>query len=1029
MAMRQKLGRECQRVVRMMVALALLVRSVAALMCSRLLYARTAFAVAGLTVAALTAHAEALQGSANFAIPAQPLPSALIEFSRQADVQVMGSSAAYAHLRSQEVKGRLNATDALRRLLRNTGLKYSIFRRAVVVNSIGGARDKLNHSVDAGDMPSVGDLDETVSVSRVHPAYIVPLGNILVTGTHIRGGDPIGSQVIVMDKEDIAKMGYSTVAEVVRSLPQNFGGGPSEDTNLGNEGNTSRGTAINLRGLGAGATLVLINGRRVAPSGSQSSFVDVSSIPLTAVARVEVLMDGASAIYGSDAVGGVVNFIMRDDYQGAETQAAFGSVTEGPLNEVNASQLLGTRWSTGHATLSYSYYQRDALPAADRRQTRNSDLRSLGGSNFSLDSANPGNLSVAGRTYAIPRNQNGVGLSPESLVPGTVNYQNQNAGRDITPDVTLHSVFGSGSQTIGPLTLSTDALYSTRSGSGRNATLTAPLVVPITNPFRVVPPGVSPTARQTVRYSFDRVLGPRVSDIEVDTFSAVVTAKVPLPRRWEATLSLSYGSERIDQRQSNNFNASMLNAALADPNPLTAFNPYADGNGTNPATLDRIRRTTLYNSTSTVSGTNLMLDGALFAVPGGVLRLATGFDYRDQDFQNRRLGADSTAVIVTPRYTRHVMATFAEVQVPLISSRNHIPAIEHLQFSLAGRYDDYNDFGTTWNPHLGAEWAPVRNLAIHGSWGKSYRAPDLPDLDERNNQTVIADLSDPQSPTGRSSVLAWLGGNANLKAETATTWSAGLSWTPEAIFTPSLDLTYYDIDFRDRLQTAAAADRFLLDTARYMTLTYRDPSAALRARACGQGAFLGNLSSSPGTCMTAPVAALIDLRWNNISELRTHGLDLKGSVAVDSDWGRFALSSNINYVLGFSEAAAPTAGMVSLIDTASNPLRFRMNNNLTWSRDALTVSGTVNYQGSYTDNLSAPHRRVGSWTTLDLDVLYAFDASSGPGWLDGCSLSLNLRNVFDTDPPFVNNPSGVGYDRENADLLNRFVSLRFKKEW
>jgi len=1025
-AMRQKLGRDFQRVGRMMVAHALLVRPVARLLCSRLRYTHTACVIAGLTVAALTARAEPLQGTANFDIPAQPLPSALIEFSRQADVQVMGSSTAYAHLRSQEVKGRLRANEALRRLLMKTGLKYSVFRRAVVVNSISSARDRLDHSVDAGSMPSVGDLDETISASRVNVSYSVPLGTIVVTGTNIRGGDPVGSQVIVMDKEDIAKMGYSTVQEVVRSLPQSFSGGPSEDTYLGNEGNTSRGTAINLRGLGAGATLVLVNGRRVAPSGSQSSFVDVSSIPLAAVSRVEVLMDGASAIYGSDAVGGVVNFILRDDFQGVETQASLGSVTEGPLNEVTASQLFGTRWSTGHATLAYNYYQRDALVAADRSRTADSDLRRLGGSNFSLDSSNPGNLVVAGQTYAIPHNQHGVGLSPASLVPGTVNYQNQNAGRDVTPDGTVHSAFGSGSQTIGPLTLSADALYSTRSAAVRIAALTSALVVPVTNPFRVVPTGVSPTARQTVKYSFDRVLAPRVTDIDVDTFSAAVAAKMQLPRHWEAILSLSYGSEDIDQRQSNNFNTSALNAALADPNPLTAFNPYADGNATNPATLDRIRRTTRYTSLSAVRGANLMLDGALFAIPGGAVRLAAGFDYRDQDFQNTRLGADSTATSVTPRYARHVMATFAEMQVPLISSRNDVPAVEHLQLSLAGRYDQYNDFGSTWNPHLGVEWAPVRNLAVHGSWGRSYRAPDLPDLDVRNNQTVIADLADPQSPTGTSPVLAWLGGNADLKAETATTWSAGLNWTPETKFTPSLDLTYYSIDFRDRLQLAAAADRFLLDTARYMTLTYRNPSPALRAAAC-QGVFLGNLSSSPGTCATAPVAALVDLRWNNISELRTNGLDLKASVAVDTDWGRFALSSNIDYVLDFSEAAAPTAGMVSMVDTVSNPLRFRMNNNFTWSGDELTVSATMNYAGSYADNLSIPNRRVGSWTTLDLSFLYAFDAPSG--WLEGCSLALSLRNVFDTDPPFVNNPSGVGYDRENADMLNRFVSLRFKKEW
>ena len=973
------------------------------------------------------AHAEVMQETINFDIPAQSLTAALIEFSRQADVQVMGSSAAYTHLRSKEVKGRFTASEALRRLLRDTGLKYSVYKRAVVISAIVSVRDRISQVVDPGNAPDVSILGETISVGRAPANFVVPLSTVTVIGTHIRGGDPIGVQLIVLDRSDIAKTGYATVQDLVRSLPQNFGGGPSEDTNLGTEGNTARSSALNLRGLGAGATLVLINGRRMAPGGSQSSFIDVSSIPLSAVSRVEVLTDGASAVYGADAVGGVVNFVMRDDYGGAETRAAYRTVTEGSLGETTASQLFGRRWETGHATLSYSYFQRDSLRSRDRDQTRDSDLTRFGGSNFSSDRANPGNLLVGNQYYAVPRNQNGVGLSPASLIAGTRNLQNLNEGRDVTAGQILNSGFASFAQELGLVTLSSDMLISRRHASALQTAVMTTLLVPASNPFRVFPVGVAPTPRQSVYYSFDGVFRPRAVLVDVDTLSAVMSAKIKLPRRWQAILSATYGAENTEQVQTANINTAALNAALADPNPLTAFNPYADGSGTNQATLDGIQRSTFFGSHSRVNGVNLLLDGGLFALPGGEVRLATGMDYRSQVFSTQQQSADVVARSNSPRYARHVAATFAEMQVPLVAARNHVPGIELLQLSLAARHDDFSDFGAKTTPRIGLEWSPVRSVSAHGSWGRSFKAPDLPTLNEQSNQTFITPVPNPLAPSRSSIVLAWLGGNPDLRAESAETWSAGLRWAPELPLSPSLDVTYYDVHFQDRIRASAEGDRFLLDPARYGSLTYGNPPLALREQACGRSRYLGNASTVAGDCLTAPVEALIDLRYNNISASTTRGLDLLAKLDWNSRWGTFGFAANANYVLDFDETPAPTAASVQLVDTVSNPLRFRMLDQLTWGRGAVTGTLAMFYSGSYRDNLSSPQRRVGSSTTFNMNVRYEFENTSS--WLDGTSIALDIQNLFDRDPPFVNNPAGVGYDRENADLWNRMVSLQLKKDW
>lgn len=207
------------------------------------------------------------------------------------------------------------------------------------------------------------------------PAESIELEEIVVTGSNIRGARS-ASPVFIYDREDINKTGLSTLPQFMRTLPQIFGGGASDgNVGISNANNASlnvgSGTGINLRGLGTGSTLVLLDGRRMAAAGF-GEFVDISSIPLTALERVEVLTDGASAIYGSDAVGGVVNFILRDDYDGAETRVRYGLVTEGQHDDLQIGQVFGKTWEGGNGLISYEFNKRTALDSEDRIFTKNS---------------------------------------------------------------------------------------------------------------------------------------------------------------------------------------------------------------------------------------------------------------------------------------------------------------------------------------------------------------------------------------------------------------------------------------------------------------------------------------------------------------------------------------------------------------------------------------------------------------------------------------------------------------------------------
>ena len=212
--------------------------------------------------------------------------------------------------------------------------------------------------------PSAGDNDSRTG----------RLDEVVVTGTHIRGAGPPAGTVYVYTRDDIDQSGAGTVQSFIQKLPQNFNGGASDSTigsvaGGGNAANAVGGTGVNLRGLGNDSTLVLIDGRRVAPGNTSGNFVDISLIPLSAVERIEIVTDGASAIYGSDAIGGVVNFIMRRDFDGAETRVRYGTDGRGGTHESEVGQTVGRDWNGGSALLSYEYSDRTPLTGADRSIT------------------------------------------------------------------------------------------------------------------------------------------------------------------------------------------------------------------------------------------------------------------------------------------------------------------------------------------------------------------------------------------------------------------------------------------------------------------------------------------------------------------------------------------------------------------------------------------------------------------------------------------------------------------------------------
>lgn len=271
-----------------------------------------------------------------FDIKAQPLDRALIEFSKQAGFQVVSNSAEVGRLQSPAVAGAKTVGKALEELLAGSGLTFRVIGSDVIAVERGKkAAEAVQH-----------------------------FESVVVTGTNIRGIRNQTAPVLVMDRAYIESTGYATTTQLIESLPQNFALANQAVTISTFAESRLQGSSINLRGLGEGTTLVLLNGRRIALSFLGGA-VDISALPLSAVERVEVLTDGASAIYGSDAVGGVVNFVLRRDFSGVETRARAGWAPGG-VDEQRLSQVFGHAWNTGNAVVSVEYYKRDLLPASAR---------------------------------------------------------------------------------------------------------------------------------------------------------------------------------------------------------------------------------------------------------------------------------------------------------------------------------------------------------------------------------------------------------------------------------------------------------------------------------------------------------------------------------------------------------------------------------------------------------------------------------------------------------------------------------------
>ncbi len=877
------------------------------------------------------------------------------------------------------------------------------------------------------------------------------LERVEITGSSIKRIDAeTALPVQVITREQIQRTGATNVEQLLQTISSvsSSGGLVTASASGAATGSIS---AVSLHGLTSIRTLVLLNGRRVAPYGigftGDSVSVDVNSIPLAAIERVEVLKDGASAVYGSDAIAGVINFILRQDFKGIEIGAEYGDTTQGGANFKRATAAfgLGNLAADRYNVMVVASYQKEgALFGRDRGFAQRGIRPYEGQDGGSSGNTFPGNVALLDGSGTLNP------LAPGCPGPYSVNdafFPPTRCRFDPSPLVTLvpeskrESLFASARFAITP-----DVQLFAEGSYNRNQTRTVIQPVPLSDQF--VLPSTNPLCTQApynntvdgscvstfllqpsspyyptafaaanyggapdllVRY---RSVGTHNRDItDISQSPRAVAGVKGTVRGWDFDAAYLYSQSKVREQVNDGYPANSLVLPLLNSGNVNPFGP-------NTPEIDAALAATnfigdAFTIRSTLQSVTARAASDIAQLSAGPLGVAFGVEGRREELQFRASPTIQTGDIsgyggnfLDTDRSRDVGALFAEVNVPVV---------RHVEANVAVRYDHYQGIGNSTTPKASLRWQPIPQVLLRASWGKGFRAPSLQDLYLPNTTGVTnAGLNDPlrcpvtndgtkdcstQFPTTN-------GGNAQLKPEKSRNFTLGTVLEP--VSGVSVGIDYFRVYLRDTIVNGIDSATTLSDPVKYAPLITRaTPSAADVA------------AGIPG-----PITNILQTNLN-LGATKISGIDLDVRWRIPAgDLGRFTISGSGTYFSRFDaqNLDGSYSGGVDLVNPATGGVvpRFKSYLSLDWQRGPWDVNVAQNFQKGYQDlpgSATGAPRDVGSYTTFDLQSTY----SGFKGW----RLTLGARNVFDKDPPY-SNVGGVtqfqaGYDAQYADPRGRFV--------
>ncbi|WP_444942787.1 TonB-dependent receptor [Microbulbifer sp. ZKSA006] len=829
-----------------------------------------------------------------------------------------------------------------------------------------------------------------------------------LTGSHLRHFQSGGYlPVDRLSREQLEMTGAQTIADLLKFLPAISGNSTSTSVSQESDGTAT----VSLRGLPANSTLVLLNGRRIISDGFNGEATDLNTIPLALVERVEILKDGASAVYGSDAIAGVVNIILQTDFEGLSLKSFYGQASQGDRQSESHHLTWGWRGDRAHIMLNLAQNRQGEVMSRDRDLSQSADSRALGGTDQRSSAIPDGFIALEGSKVL-------TNLSPgmyQSWSPEEkFDYSHYTSA--VTPTQS-DSIYIAGNLDIGESTQAYSELMGVRS-SGKSTSAPTPVFTRFDN-------GNLTISADNIYNSFDQEiydvrrriieLGPRTQDNRTNTWRFNTGIK-GFWDEWQWELGASLHKTHKKETLNNVIDPLALSIGLKGPDicnketSCVAINLLGPSGSISAEQLEFIRGQSITTSDSRMNSFTFITDGIIKRIAAGDILAAAGMEFRREKVSLHSNDCAGLSFIGghAPGSTegaRLIKEAFAEVSIPLIADK--------LWLDGAIRSSHYDDFGDTNNPKLALRWKPTPSLLVRSSYTTGFRAPTLTDMNQQGYQTQEF-LFDPctssnasglpgcqrQSDSSRIQYLTEFSGNPDLVPETSRTVSLGATWEPiEAPnFTAKFDL--YDID---EDQVIGTNPQFLLDQNAYYNL-YTD--LVVRDE-------------------NGDIIKIYASRTNQGSrKIRGYDTAFRYNYQINENKQiQFAL--NISRMLRYFNQSSPKSSEEDLIGTFTDTSSGGLGSLPKWKANAgaYLKGGLWNaaYTVHYVDDLKETfinqngtdqYRKISSWSSHD--VRLAFTPSSR------LRLALGINNLLNHSPPFASTADSNNYDYQTYDLTGRF---------
>lgn len=885
-------------------------------------------------------------------------------------------------------------------------------------------------------------------------------GDIVVTGSRIRR-DPLSQDapIVFVDQQDIQKTGLNSISDVLQRLPSAGGGLNAKFNNSGNFGNPPDGggvgagaAEIDLRYLGSKRTLVLVDGLRYVNAASASGVpgsVDLNSIPESMIERVEVLQDGASAIYGSDAIAGVVNIITKSRQKGLVASAQGGGYLDHGDGWTQNYQI---SWGNGDGptriVVGANYVKQDPVSSGDRAISRFPEPYATSCAAGGCSSGTPlGRFIVLDQDLTliapvIGRAPTLADFRPFVSPQDRFNFAPFNF---ILTPLERYGAFVHFTQELTPdISFNAKALWNRRNSKNQaaplplfvgpaagNGNLLDTIKIDATNPFN--PFGVTLDESNYV-FIGRRLIegGPRRYDQRVDTIYGTMTLDGRFGlfgHDWFWDVNALYGNNDAKQTMHGNINAANLARALGPVSQCTApcvpFNIFGGVGSITQQMLDYVSFVQDDSSEQRIWALTANATGGLLELPGGTLGLAIGAEYRDyygrfdpDPIVAAGLGSDIPALPTKGGY--NVSEAYAELNAPLLAN---VPGAELLELNGAVRFSDYSTSGSTTTFKGSVNWKPIRDLRLRGSFSEGFRAPTIGELfgtPSRFDQELADPCSADQNPTGQvlancraqgvpegytqlnPQISVITGGNPELLPETSKGWNVGAVFSPSGLPGFSVEANYYSIKVDGAIQAINA------NTTLQRCVVNNDPVACADITRTSSGSI-------------TQIRGLLQ----NIAGIETNGLDLNFAYRTrPASWGTLGFTFNNSFLFNFDlitptatgEATTELAGKEQGSPDQAYP-KHKAIGIIDWAGKMFGATLTGRYIKSVTEEQN--DNKMSSRLYVDVQGRFT------PSWLnDGIGFAIGVNNLFDKDPPGCISCGLNNMDPTTYDIPGRYYYAR-----